>query len=58
LSAGIIIIVLLIKMFVWCLFDKYLFETCESVTEFCWNPVFQMRPLIQLPSLLSASASG
>jgi len=45
-------------MFVWCLFDKYLFETCESVTEFCWNPVFQMRPLIQLPSLLSASASG
>ena len=48
----------LIKMFVLCLFDKYLFETCESVTEFCWNPVFQMRPLTQLLSLLSESASG
>jgi len=33
-------------------------ETCESLTEFCWNPVFQMRPLTELLSLLSGSASG
>ena len=55
---GFVSMVSLIKMFVLCLFDKYLFETCESVTEFCWNPMFQMRPLTQLLSLLSESASG
>lgn len=58
LCAGFISMVSLIKVFVLCLFDKYLFETCESVTEFCLNPVFQMRPLTQLLSLLSGSASG
>jgi len=58
LSAGIISIVLLIKMFVWCLFDKHLFETCASVTEFCWKSEFQMRPLTQMLSLSSWSASG
>jgi len=45
-------------MFVLRLFDKYLFETCESVTEFCWKSEFQMRPLTQLLNLLCGSASG
>jgi len=47
-SAGFIDMASLIKMFVLCLLEKYLFETYESVTEFCWNPVFHMRPLTQL----------
>ena len=54
----VLIIVSLIKMFVLCLFDKYLFETCEPVTEFCWKSEFQMRPLTQILSLLFESASG
>ena len=41
----------LIQMFVLCLFDKYFFETYESVTEYFWNLVFQIRPLTQLLSL-------
>jgi len=57
-SAGIISIVLLIKMFVLCLFDKSLFETCEPVTEFFWKSEFQMRSLTQMLSLLSGSACG
>jgi len=57
-SVGFIDTVSLIKMFVLCLFDKNLFQTHKSVTEFCWNPVFQLRPLTQLLNLLSGSASG
>ena len=57
-SVGFIDMVSLIKILVLCLFDKYLFQTYKSVTEYCWNPVFQLRPLTQLLNLLSGSASG
>ena len=57
-SVGFISMVSLIKLFVLCVFDKYLFETCKPVTEFCSKSEFQMRPLTQLFSLLSGSVSG
>jgi len=50
-SACCIDMVSLIQVFVLCLFDKYLFESYESVTEYCWNLVFQMKPLTQQLSL-------